>query len=368
MPVDLEATVCCVVALGSLFSQGEQWPMEDAIADQASLLLNISVSSPPSQLSMKFVVAWVLRALYLRCTTRAHLSWMATCNAMHIAESIGLHQEFGSMDVLRERPREVALRETCHRRKAFWVAASLNRFFSAEYGRSPVVLRSGSSCSPMGNGEEGDFTKAFVDLWHLTPKYAQHDKEDFGLALRKLVDFDVDLPPFGLLKADLCFMIFRKMRFLHMPLSNAQQELVLTLVKIGLTEATVLSSVQSKWWNVVSIPFHSVAVLIAMNTKASLELLTEAVEALRTVSSAYDTHLAQEALKTAEDLLRGFQSNKLGEADAVGHILKSFDSGRINNGQIEPDFVFPTGFDWPSEDDGSWMEVFLRMDTDQYNV
>jgi hypothetical protein len=135
-----------------------------------------------------------------------------------------------------------------------------------------------------------------------------------------------------------------------------------------LAEAKVLSGGHSKWWNIVSIPFHSVAVIIAMNTKGSLALLTEAVETLKTVSSAYDTHLAREALKTAEDLLRGFQSNKIGEVDAVGRILDTFDSGRVSNGHLEPDILFAPGFDWPSEDDGSWMEVFLRMDTDQYNV
>jgi hypothetical protein len=227
MPVDLEAMVSCVVALGSLFSAGEQWSMETAIADQASLLLEISISSPPSQLSLKFVVAWLLRAIYLRCTTRPHLSWMATCNAMHIAESIGLHQEFGSMDVLRERPREVALMETSHRRKVFWVATSLNRLFSTEYGRSPVVLVS-ISCAPLEpleKGDEGDFTAAFVNLWALMPKHDQQDKEKFGLALQKIFDFDVDLPPFALLKADLCFMIFRKMRFLHWTAARARTEI-----------------------------------------------------------------------------------------------------------------------------------------------
>jgi hypothetical protein len=170
MPVDIAGVICGVVALGSLFSSSSTaWALESYVVDQARLVLEMSVSHPPALLSIKDVIGWLLRALYLRSTTRPHLSWMATYNAMHIAEAIGLHQEFGKIDVLHQRLREVAMVVAVLRRKTFWVALSLNRLFSIEYGRSPVHLDS-ISCRPMEAEGPIDLTADFVSLCQLLPK------------------------------------------------------------------------------------------------------------------------------------------------------------------------------------------------------
>jgi hypothetical protein len=328
--------------------------------EQARLLLDISVSSPPSQLSLKFVVAWLLRAVYLRCTARPHLSWMATCNAMHVAEAIGLHQEFGNMDDLRKRPREIAMKEAVTRRKTFWIAVSLNRLFSVEYGRSPVQLAS-ISCSSLEKIEgDSDLTAHFVTLCQLLPRN-NHDprklveeKDDLAVALQRLADLSTPQPPFALLRAEICFCIFRKMRFLHLPLTRPQAEAVTSIIQAGLLEAQSLSSTLSKWWSVISVPFHSVGILIAIDTLGSLRLLANAMEALQSVVRGYDTHPAREALQTAEQLVRGCHAKKMKGASSVGQALDVVSNGKGEHEEerdVQPVQEMQLGFDWPSDNE-----------------
>lgn len=368
---DLVATVCGVIALGSLFSADPvPWRMEYFVVDQAKVLLDISISSPPSQLSVKFVVAWLLRAIYLRCTTRPHLSWMATCNAVHIAEALGLHKEFGTVELLHERSREVVTKEAVARRRTFWTVLSLNRLFSIEYGRSPIFLES-ITCSELEQSGEGDLVRDFVSLCQLLPTSRDvagmlpREKEELPTSLQRLTEHSNNNAPFALLRADICFMIFRKMRSRRIVLGKSEAEAILSIIQTGLLEALSLSKTRSKWWNVISVPLHSVAVLIAMDSSASLSMLSHAFETLQKVTHAYNTHLSREALQVVEQLVRGCQGKKLEEAAWLGRVLQTKDHDPApqcdeQNAQATP--MSPTRVEWPDRDDGGWMEVFLNMD------
>jgi len=369
MPIDLEATICGAVALGSLFSPNSTpWVKEACVVEQAKDILVTNLSDAPCQHSLKFVLAWLLRAIYLRCTTRPELSWMATCNAMHIAEVIGLHQPFCRMDALRERPREFVLTEAAYRRRAFWIALSLNRLFSFEYGRSPIQLDLARQPLPEVT-EDSDLTAEFVNLCQLLPRYRQdgrkeREEEDLAASLQHLAEYKVQKPFLVLLKADICFSIFRKMRFLHMDLVRPQTAIITSTIRTGLEKARELSHSSSKWWNVVSVPFHSVCTLIAMDNPASLALLMNAMEALRAVADDYDTHLAREALQTAEHLLNGCQQKKLEQAMWVGQALSANPRGKSAAQRDEEPLARPgsqtcSGFDWPTEDTAGLMEVFF---------
>ncbi|KAH0218902.1 GroES-like protein, partial [Aureobasidium melanogenum] len=109
--VGFDALVGSVCALGSLFA-GNDRMIHGATED--------------------FVVAWILRSLYLRSTTRPHASWMSTCSTMHIIEAVGLHRELGTTSV----PGNSSEASTPYqrfpelRRKIFWTAKSLNLMFS----------------------------------------------------------------------------------------------------------------------------------------------------------------------------------------------------------------------------------------------
>lgn len=116
---DFEACLCGVVALGSFFSGSEACSAEAEVVEHGRVLLDLSLAHTPLLLSVKHVVAWVLRAIYLRCTTRPHLSWMASCSAIHIAEALGLHREITGIQMQRDISRELPASEVDMRRRTF---------------------------------------------------------------------------------------------------------------------------------------------------------------------------------------------------------------------------------------------------------
>lgn len=61
---DFEACVCTIVALGSYFSSVPSGS-EARVVEQGKVLLDLTISCAPCLLSVKHVVAWVLRAIYL---------------------------------------------------------------------------------------------------------------------------------------------------------------------------------------------------------------------------------------------------------------------------------------------------------------
>jgi len=79
---DFEACMCGVFPLGSIFHSTTHptspvSPVEAQVVEHGRLLLELSTTYAPALLSIKHVVGWVLRAIYLRFTTRPHLSWYA---------------------------------------------------------------------------------------------------------------------------------------------------------------------------------------------------------------------------------------------------------------------------------------------------
>ena len=98
--VDLgfEVILLGVMALGSL-SSPHVFIHEAEIVEQARLTLDRTFAHAEVLISVDFVAGWILRAIYLRSTTKPHVSWVASCMALHVAESIGLHQEVSEIKV-----------------------------------------------------------------------------------------------------------------------------------------------------------------------------------------------------------------------------------------------------------------------------
>ena len=92
------------------------------------------------------------------------------------------------------------------------------------------------------------------------------------------------------------------------------------------------------------------------------------MEVLRTATDAYDTHLAREALQTAEHLVRGCHEKKMEDATWVGQALAVINGNgwkpeEKDIGQMLPEAL--PRFEWPTEDDGGWMEIFFNMGMEQ---
>ena len=335
---DFEACICGVVALGSYFSTTGTCQAEAQVVEQGRLLLDLSTTYAPAMLSVKHVVAWILRGIYLRLTTRPHLSWMASCTAVHIAESIGLHREISEIQMARN----VSSSEIDLRRKTFWVAMALNEFFSIEYGRSQVVLES-ISCSPLTEGY--GLTFGMVTILQCVPSQScLGNISKIIESLIKAMDLPAKSPFLALLKADACFCIYRMLCSTSSRLPAEQIPIFLEVVRVALDGNKFLRSLNQPWWNIVSTPFHAVCVLLSIGTSASLEMVPITLDVMKNITDLYNSHLSKEALKTALSLVQGARDKRRTELDCLDRGLRLLDT--IHSPAV-------SGF-LPAVDKGDW--------------
>lgn len=264
---DFEAVMCYVVALGSYFSTGTPpCPAESQLVEHGRLLLDLSVTHAPPLLSVKHIVAWVLRAIYLRSTTRPHISFLASCTAVHIAEALGLHREINESQMKRDAPRLVSSSEVDQRRNVFWTAVAINQFFASEYGRTRVHIEL-IGCHPLPPEPDDLFTQTVAILQSVPGQQSLLGKGPELLEiLKSAMALPVKSPFLSLLRADACFCTFRMLRFTNLSLSSVQLASFLEVIKVALEAATFLAGMQRPWWNVVGMPFHSVCVLLSRYT------------------------------------------------------------------------------------------------------
>ena len=359
---DFEAIICGVITLGSLFSQSSACPVELELIELARRLLVSSLSPVPAPVTLDHVAAWVLRSLYLRLTTRPHLSWLSTCTTLHLAESAGLHQELDNIQFEQADPQQIPdVAETESRRRVFWVALSLNRILSAEYGRSKVHVEN-ARC-PKPSRLEGDFTNDLIALTDLLPGGdVQGDESARGSAVARSLDrlsqLSGDNPAFIILKADVCLILCRRLRLADLRLSAARIKSIKSILRIALVQARLLSEQQRPWWNVLSVPFHTVCLLLSTSFSDGIGLLSEAMEALLAVSRIYDTHLAREAVKTAQLLIRQAAERKREDLVILDGLSQSSENSNVQLNESNGLAPNPLFFDALTDEDLNWAQFF----------
>ncbi|TVY14243.1 Protein RDR1 [Lachnellula arida] len=311
---DFEALICGVVALGSYFSGAAGLPAEAEIVEHGRILLDLSTAHPPCFLSVKHVSAWVLRAIYLRCTTRPHLSWMASCTAVHVAEVLGLHRDIQTLRMTQNPPRNTTPLEEDLRRRKFWVAMALNQFLAAEYGRTRVQLDH-VDCTPL-LPKAGDLTAQTIAIMQSVPS-SNSTVSDLYSALNVAVALPVDSPFHSLLRADVCFCIYRMFRSANLALSSSQTGALLEIIKVALDGVKLLRTMRCCWWNIIGTPFHCVCVLLSIATSESLAMIPNALETLKNTVAVYDSHISNEALRTAHALVQGAKAKMAREMQSL---------------------------------------------------
>jgi hypothetical protein len=350
---DFEACVCGVICLGSFFCTALMGssPVEAQVLEHGRTLLDLSISHPPGLLSMKHVVGWVLRAIYLRSTTRPHLSWMASCNALHIAEAIGLHREFDENQVGRDVPRHVGALEIDLRRRTFWVALALNQFWAWEYGRTRVHLDLVGCQLPIPKDE--DFTPQMLSILLTVPK--EHtlipNVPELLESLKKLDAVTPKSPFLSLLRADASFCIYRTIRSTNTNLPSTHIAFLLGIIRTALEGIKYLTTLKHPWWNIIFTPFHSICVLLSLSTSESLSIIPTALQTLKNMATVFDSHLSNEALRTALALVQGSRDKKKKELESLDQSLE------IMGEPIDtPNWSVGAGssehaFEWPLDDD-----------------
>ncbi|KAJ5378728.1 Transcription factor [Penicillium cosmopolitanum] len=313
-----ESVLCGIAALAYLFSQREIMDIETKLAEDARLFLEKSVlcGKPPS---IDTITAWVLRTAYLRMTASPHAAWMASCTLMHLIEAAGLHLEASDLETATELGTSSTGNHTIQnsiytspnsdldtRRRLFGMARHLNTWISFDLGRSRVVLHGATSQPPT---QAQTSSGAGADLFHLLP----------------LSDPTYTEPSLILVQCNLMLCIYRRARALnpYSPLRADLQDRILALASRALTAARKMVAASCPWHQVANVPFQVVCTLLAIDNRAALGLLSDAMMTLREVQAAYDTGVMREAYSTAYLLVALHQRRKEDDTRALAEVLRA---------------------------------------------
>ncbi|KAJ5104475.1 Transcription factor [Penicillium alfredii] len=349
-----DAVLCGVAAFGYLFSRREIMATELRLIEAARLLLEKCVLSaePPS---IDMVTGWVLRVAYLRMTASPHAAWMASCTLMHLVEAAGLHRESPHPDAAILLPSSSTETHTsagsnAHadndtasttsdpdtRRRIFGMARHLNTWISFDLGRSRVVLHDATAQPPTARVRGPPLSAPHgprADLFHLLPLSESldptgptpQDLPELETALSAALDLAYSELSLILVQCNLMLCIYRRLRALnaHAPLSTHLLDRVLTLAGRGLRAARGMVASTCPWHQVANVPFQVVCTLLAIDNRAALALLPDAMRTLREVHAAYDTPVMREAYSTAYLLVALHQRRKEDDTRALAEILRA---------------------------------------------
>ncbi|KAJ5495424.1 hypothetical protein N7539_000540 [Penicillium diatomitis] len=357
-----------IAALGFLFSCRELSPQEAFVVDTARRLLERSILGPDSP-TIDIVTGWVLRTAYLRMTASPHAAWMASCTLMHLVEAAGLHIESESADpeatgliqttssqmnnnnnnnnkLLNQPSSPVINRSSSHsstasptsdanlRRRIYGMARHLNTWISFDLGRSRVVLHGASSHPPLPPPlPSSTTTPTNTDLYHLLPLSESLDPTgptpqnlpELETALTAVLTLSYTEPSLILVQCNLMLCIYRRVRALnaHAPLPGRALDRILELGARGLRAARAMVTATCPWHQVANVPFQVLCILLAIDSRAALGLLAEAMLTLREVLTAYDTEVMREAYSTAYLLIALHQRRKEDDTRALGEVLRA---------------------------------------------
>nr|POE49581.1 transcription factor kojr [Quercus suber]POF20071.1 transcription factor kojr [Quercus suber] len=319
-----------VAALGSWFAEAPI-PLVPALVESAKVALEGSSTMLPA--TFEDVQSWVLRALYLRATDQPHAVWMASCAAMHLAESVGIHQE-ASSQALHPATGDDYLLDPELRRRTFWVARMLNTWVGFEYGRTRVAIRGITSHLP--TPREGDHTAEYIQLYSLSccldpdrPSDLPGQWEEF---LRQLEAFEVHHDGLELSKANLALCGYRRLRLSNPSLSAEVLNRIINMGLKGLEAALRMAHRGKPWWHVANVPFQVLCVLLAMDVRESLLHVSTAMRTLEQVVEKFNTAALRNALKTACFLVRLSKKRKDEDSNVLAQSLKTDSmSGNMEN-------------------------------------
>ncbi|CAG8899981.1 unnamed protein product [Penicillium egyptiacum] len=346
-----DAVLCGVAAFGYLFSRREVIATEVRLIETARTILDKSILAAETP-SVDIVTGWVLRAAYLRMTASPHAAWMASCTLMHLIEAAGLHLETSdpeaagllqasSPETRGSQDGDIGHHGTSDpetRQRLFGMARHLNTWISFDLGRSRVVLHGATALSPTDTSQSRNPPQQAsplaprADLFQLLPLsenldptgQSPQDLPELETALTSVLDLLYSEPSLILVQCNLMLCIYRRLRALnpHGPLSSNLLDRVLALASRGLRAARGMVASTCPWHQVANVPFQVVCSLLAIDNRAALALLADAMRTLREVLAAYDTPSMREAYSTAYLLIALHQRRKEDDTRALAEVLR----------------------------------------------
>ncbi|KAJ5619245.1 hypothetical protein N7510_003229 [Penicillium lagena] len=299
-----EAVLCGLIALGSLFSNFLDEEKELEIVLHAKTLLEDPViSRNPSQ---DVVMAWILRTIYSRATSRPNAAWLQSATTLHLIEITGVHYDDESTNSSPDDTADVRARITS-------VAQSLHIIIAYDYGKTCMHLD--PAAYRYIQPRQGDFTVQLCKLTetvliattHTDPIATQAELlQAMELLMAAAVDHDFLL----LARAELCFSIHRRLQMLHIGLHGQQTKFIVAAGTAALPAARRLAAQRHPWWNVTNTLFQFICICLSIGTTETLANLQPTIETFESIIQHFNTHLVQEAFNTALLLIGACQGQK----------------------------------------------------------
>ncbi|KAL7922772.1 hypothetical protein ACQKWADRAFT_68872 [Trichoderma austrokoningii] len=313
----LGAVIGAVVALGSLFSFRQGHALESEIVKHVKdVLEDSSFSRLPS---IDQVNAWILRTLYLRATTRPHLTWLASCTVMHLVEACGLHRDIDS-DFVTQTVEAPAVEDDGYKR-TFWIAWSVNTLIAYEYGRSKIHVDGVESrLVPFADDSDAGLQ---VRMARALPSEGSGGGDVVSVsrslenAIQKLSELG-DIKGFpALTRGDLCFCLYRRLRLLKVSIGRDTVSHILTIGHSAVEAASEFAQREIPWWNVLGTTFQFFCVLLAIDNYESLAQVSWVHTKLREVYQRFETRMGSEALDAAATLRKALLTKKQQEINML---------------------------------------------------
>lgn len=357
------AVVAGVAALGSFLSSSRH-PRESDLVQYAKAILDDPASMRLH--GIDHIVAWGMRVLYLRATTRPSNAWIASCTQMHLCEAIGLHEE-EHIKKMASLPRSVVLGHDADRlRRIFWVSWAGHSMLSYEYDRSPVQFRS-VTCQPIAE-VSGSIADQFVGLIQIIPSpnspfelewQPQAPSDALFERLKVLGDLQPTHPFLVVTKADIAFCFYRRLYQLNVRVLDESVNLIINSGNAAVEAAEQQANEGRLFWNVIGSVFQYACVLMAIDTPAASVHIGTAFKGLENLVKAADTVLTREALVMARHLLKLSMAKKRKEIAQLEAVEASYQF--LPEQQGPQDSTVMPDPDWEMDWDQFFFEPYLSM-------
>ncbi|KAL2824417.1 hypothetical protein BDW59DRAFT_147626 [Aspergillus cavernicola] len=361
--VAFAAVAAGVASLGSFLSPNRH-PRESDLVQYAKAILDDPASM--RMLSIDHIIAWGMRVLYLRATTRPNNAWIASCTLMHLCETVGLHEE-GNIKKMASMAGAAVLGHDADRlRRIFWISWAGHNMLSFEQDCSAVQFRA-VTCQAI-IPTPGSVANQFVQLVQIIPApnspfhlewQPPNPGEELFERLKALDELQVTHPFLVVTKADIALCFYRRIYQLKTWISDEFIKLVIDSGNAGLVAAEQLANQGRLFWNVIGSVFQYACVLLAIDTPTASVHIVTAFKGLENLVKAADTGLTREALSIARHLLSLNMAKKrkelaqLEDVEASYQFFQTQPASEANNSV--PDMSWE--LDW----DQFFIEPYLSM-------
>jgi hypothetical protein len=306
-----EALICGIIGLVSVLCSTIESRRESDLMDHAETVLNDHTILADA--NVEVLAAVLLRSLYLRATATPQITWLTSCTAMHMAESLGLHKQYNST-AKRERILDTEWNDEV-RSLIFWIVCAGNRLFSHELGRTPVILHDVTTEFPF-RPSDSSAAATLCRLCCLLPlgdinKVSDDDQKSFSDSIETIAITHCDQPFLKLIAAEVCFTMYRRIRVSsHQHMTRQELQQVVLIGREAVQAANQLLEKGRPWWNMVSTLFQFCCVLISIDSTDSLPDLKHAMKTIYLIRDHYPSDSIIQALSTLKALIAAARQRK----------------------------------------------------------